>query len=128
MSDEQSRLVAAITTSGAGVDIVNAPAGTGKTFCLDAARDAWQAAGHSVIGCSLAARAAAQLESSAGIPSSTIARLLIDLDSHREHGGLPEKAVLVVDEAAMVDSRTMIRLLDHASAPRSDSRPRTSHR
>ncbi len=116
MSDEQARLVAAITTSGAGVDIVNAPAGTGKTFCLDAAREAWQASGHTVIGCSLAARAAAQLESSAGIPSSTIARLLIDLDAHREHGGLPEKAVLVVDEAAMVDSRTMIRLLDHAQA------------
>ena len=116
MSDEQARLVAAITTSGAGVDIVNAPAGTGKTFCLDAAREAWQASGHTVIGCSLAARAAAQLESSAGIPSSTIARLLIDLDAHREHDGLPEKAVLVVDEAAMADSRTMIRLLDHAHA------------
>lgn len=118
MSDEQARLVAAITTSGAGVDIVAAPAGTGKTFCLDAARDAWQAAGHAVIGCSLAARAAAQLESSAGIPSSTIARLLIDLDSHREHGGLPEKAVMVIDEAGMCDSRTLIRLLDHAQAAR----------
>jgi len=118
ISTEQARLVAAITTSGAGVDVVNAPAGTGKTFCLDAARDAWEAAGHTVIGCSLAARAAAQLESSAGIPSSTIARLLIDLDTHREHGALPDKAVIVVDEAAMVDSRTMIRLLDHAHAAR----------
>lgn len=118
MSREQARLVATLTTSGAGVDVVNAPAGTGKTFCLDAARDAWEAAGHTVIGCSLAARAAAQLESSAGIPSSTIARLLIDLDTHREHGGLPERAVVVVDEAAMVDSRTMIRLLDHAHAAR----------
>lgn len=118
ISTEQARLVATLTTSGAGVDIVNAPAGTGKTFCLDAARDAWEAAGHTVIGCALAARAAAQLESSAGIPSSTIARLLIDLDTHREHGGLPERSVVVVDEAAMVDSRTMIRLLDHAHAAR----------
>ncbi|HAS09169.1 MAG TPA: hypothetical protein DCS55_01405, partial [Acidimicrobiaceae bacterium] len=75
-------------------------------------------AGHTVIGCALAARAAAQLESSAGIPSSTIARLLIDLDTHREHGGLPERSVVVVDEAAMVDSRTMIRILDHAHAAR----------
>ena len=118
ISTEQARLVATLTTSGAGVDIVNAPAGTGKTFCLDAARDAWEAAGHTVIGCALAARAAAQLESSAGIPSSTIARLLIDLDTHREHGGLPERAVVVIDEAAMVDSRTMVRLLDHAHAAR----------
>jgi conjugative relaxase-like TrwC/TraI family protein len=118
ISTEQARLVATLTTSGAGVDIVNAPAGTGKTFCLDAARDAWEAAGLTVIGCALAARAAAQLESSAGIPSSTIARLLIDLDTHREHGGLPESAVIVIDEAAMVDSRTMVRLLDHAHAAR----------
>ncbi|MDE0803662.1 MAG: AAA family ATPase [Acidimicrobiales bacterium] len=51
-------------------------------------------------------------------PSSTIARLRIDLDSHRERGGLPKNAVVVVDEAAMVDSRTMIRLLDHAHAAR----------
>jgi conjugative relaxase-like TrwC/TraI family protein len=116
LSDEQARLVATLTTSGAGVDIVSAAAGTGKTFCLDAARAAWQASGHTVIGCSLAARAAAQLESSAGIPTSTIARLLLDLDTRREHCALPASTVLVIDEAAMVDSRTMARLLDHAHA------------
>ena len=114
LSDEQARLVANLTSSGAGVQIVSAAAGTGKTFCLDAARDAWQRAGYTVIGCSLAARAAAQLDSSAGIRSSTIARLLIDLD--RQHGALADRSVLVVDEAAMVDSRTMARLLGHAYA------------
>jgi hypothetical protein len=33
-----------------------------------------------VIGCALAARAAAELQQAGGIPSSTLDRLLIDLD------------------------------------------------
>ena len=43
-------MVATLTTSGHGVDVVIAAAGTGKTFSLDAARDAWQHSGHRVIG------------------------------------------------------------------------------
>ena len=61
-------LVVQLTTGGDGIDVVIAPAGTGKTFALDAARDAWQRGGYHVIGASLAARAAAELESTAGIP------------------------------------------------------------
>ena len=111
--DEQAALIAGLTTSGAGVEIVSAAAGTGKTFCLDAAREAWEKSGHRVVGCALAARAAAQLEDSASIPSSTLARLLADLD---RSGGFAPDTVVVCDEAAMVDSRTIARLLDHAQA------------
>ena len=111
LADEQAALVAGLTTSGSGVEIVSAAAGTGKTFCLDAAREAWEKAGHRVVGCALAARAAAQLEDSASIPSSTLARLLGDLD---RSGGFAPNTVVVCDEAAMVDSRTLARLLDHA--------------
>ena len=42
LSGEQVDLVVALTTGGDGIDVVIAPAGTGKTFALDAARDAWQ--------------------------------------------------------------------------------------
>ena len=108
-------MVAALTTSGRAVDVVIAAAGTGKTFSLDAARDAWQRSGHLVIGTALAARAAAELEATAGIPSHTIASLLADLD-HPEHGGLRAGTVLVVDEAGMAGTRQLARLLDHAAA------------
>ena len=115
LSDEQTALVVRLTTNGHPVDVVVAAAGTGKTFALDGARDAWQQSGHRVIGTALAARAAAELEVSAGIPSQTIASLLADLDNH-DHGGLPRDAVVIVDEAGMVGTRTLARLIDHATA------------
>ena len=80
-------LVIRLTTNGHAVDVVVAAAGTGKTFALDGARDAWQRSGQRVIGAALAARAAAELEGSAGIPSQTIASLLADLEDPK-HGGL----------------------------------------
>ena len=84
LAAEQVRLVAQLTTSGHGVEVVAAAAGTGKTFSLDAARDAWARSGHQVVGCALAARAAAELQAGSGIPSTTIARLVGDLDGPQE--------------------------------------------
>ena len=57
--------------------------------------EAWERSGTPVIGCSLAALAAAQLQSGSGIPSYTIRSLLDDLDNP-ESGGLPRNSVLVV--------------------------------
>jgi conjugative relaxase-like TrwC/TraI family protein len=114
LTAEQADLVVQLTTGGDGIDVVIAPAGTGKTFALDAARDAWQHAGYRVIGATLAARAAAELESTAGIAAQTIASLLGDLD-HPVHGGFPTGSVLVVDEAGMVGTRILARVLDHAA-------------
>lgn len=114
LTPEQRRMVRALTSSGHGVDVVVGRAGTGKTFALDAAREAWQTSGHRVIGCSLAARAARELETGAGIESYTIDALLYDLDDPRS-AGLSPATVLVVDEAAMVGTRKLARLLDHAA-------------
>ena len=115
LSEEQLEMVATLTTSGRAVDVVIAAAGTGKTFSLDAARDAWRRSGHLVLGTALSARAAAELETTAGIPSHTITSLLADLD-HSRRGPFPPNTVLVVDEAGMVGTRQLARVLDHAAA------------
>lgn len=117
MSDEQVAMVWRICGQGRGVDIVEGVAGAGKTFALAAANDAWERSGFQVIGCSLAAKAARQLEADARIPSQTIDRLLIDL-GRVEHGGFATDTVVVVDEAAMVGTRKLLRLLDHAERDR----------
>jgi ATP-dependent exoDNAse (exonuclease V) alpha subunit len=62
----------------------------------------------------LAARAALELEASAGIPSTTLARLLTRLDDHRDGSPLEPGSVLAMDEAGMVGTRELARLLDHA--------------
>ena len=112
LTEEQERMVRAICSTGDGVEVVEGVAGAGKTFALAAARDAWEASGHEVIGCSLAARAAKQLQDDAGIRASTIDRLLARLD--RQTTALDDATVLVVDEAAMVGTRKLARLLTHA--------------
>jgi hypothetical protein len=118
LAPDQAAMVAALTTSGHGVQLVNAQAGAGKTFALDAARAVWQAAGYRVVGAALPGRAAEELAAGAGIDSSTISRLLLDLEDPRAPG-LGPGTVLVVDEAGMVGTRLLARLLaaaEHASA------------
>jgi conjugative relaxase-like TrwC/TraI family protein len=72
---EQSTMVRALTTSGDGLQVVRAAAGTGKTVALTVSRDLWEQDGTRVFGCALAARAAVEMEALAGIDSTTIAGL-----------------------------------------------------
>ncbi|MCJ7437468.1 MAG: relaxase domain-containing protein [Acidimicrobiia bacterium] len=117
LSREQVRLVRYLASSGAGVDVVQGAAGSGKTYALAACREAWETSEHRVIGCALAARAAEQLEDGSGIGSTTIHRLLAVLDDPRRRP-LDFHDVVVVDEAAMVGTRQLARLLDKAAEAR----------
>ena len=111
ISEEQAEMVRRLTTSGEGLQVVVGKAGTGKTYALDAARAAFQRAGYLVYGTALSARAASELESGSGIPSCTLARFM-DLDNLL---GVEAKSVIVVDEAGMVSTRDLERLVFHAT-------------
>jgi conjugative relaxase-like TrwC/TraI family protein len=112
LSEDQAQLVRRLTGSGDGVEVVRAPAGTGKTFALEAARCAWEASGNRVFGCALSARAACELQDQAGIDATTIACLAGELD--RGHS-LQRGDVLIVDEAGMVGTRSIARLAAHTA-------------
>ena len=79
LSAEQQRMVERLCLDGDGVSVVVGKAGTGKTFALGAAREAWQAAGLPVLGVAVARRAARELEHDAGIRSTSVAALLSDI-------------------------------------------------
>ena len=64
-----------------------------------------------MIGAAHTGVAADELAMAAGIPSTTIARLLIAID-RGEPGGLDDRTVLVVDEAGTAGTRDLARLLD----------------
>jgi ATP-dependent exoDNAse (exonuclease V) alpha subunit len=115
MTPEQRELVAALTQGERGVQVIRAAAGTGKTFALDAAREVWQSSGVAVLGCALSAKAAAELRDQAAIDATTIARLTYALDRGLR---LASGSVLVVDEAGMVGTRDLARVLDAAEDAR----------
>jgi len=89
-------------------------AGTGKSTMLGEARAAWEADGYQVRGAALSGIAAEQLEGGAGIASRTVHSLLFQWEQGRE--ALTNRDVLVVDEAGMLGSRQMERLLSQAQA------------
>jgi Ti-type conjugative transfer relaxase TraA len=112
LSREQANALAHIT-DGRDLGIVVGYAGTGKSAMLGLAREAWESAGYEVRGIALSGIAAQNLESGSGISSRTIAST--------EHGWqqgrdlLTTRDVLVIDEAGMVGTRQLERVLSHAA-------------
>lgn len=111
LSIEQAAAVRHLVAGTGAIALVQGFAGTGKTQMLAAARAVFQSSGYEMIGCSLSAKAAQNLEAGSGIASSTLHRLLADLDGNRRL--LNSKSVVVADEAGMVGSAMMMRLLSH---------------
>ena len=114
LSNEQAAAVRRLTTSGAGVGVLQAGAGSGKTSAvLGTVRQAYEAAGYRVIGAATSARAARVLADDGGLQASTIARLLLDLQ-RPQGGGIGPGTVLVLDEASMIGTRDLAAVLEHA--------------
>ena len=86
--------------------------GPGKTFALGMARHAWQLDGYRPLATAPTGIATVSLEAEGFEEVATCDRLLADLDRGREQ--LDGRTVLVVDEAGMLGSRKLARLLDHA--------------
>jgi conjugative relaxase-like TrwC/TraI family protein len=109
---DQAGMVRDACLDGAGVRVVVGRPGTGKTFTLGVARHAWQLGGYRVLAAAPTGIATVSLEAEGFEEVATVDRLLLDLD----HGGerLDGRSVLVVDEAGMVGSRKLTRLLEHA--------------
>jgi conjugative relaxase-like TrwC/TraI family protein len=109
---DQAAMVQDVCRSGAGVSLVVGRAGSGKTWTLGLARDAFQLDGYQVLGTAPTGIATVSLGEEGFTDSRTVDRLLLDLQRRRT--ALDSRTVLVVDEAAMVGTRKLVRLLEHA--------------
>lgn len=108
----EAALYAACTTGDHA--FVEGWAGTGKTTMLKGLGGAWRMAGLSVLGCCQSAAASQNLARETGIPSRTIASLMLSLRNGKAH--LHSKSVVVLDEAGMVGSREFSELQAQAVA------------
>jgi conjugative relaxase-like TrwC/TraI family protein len=128
VGEDQAGMVRDLCRGGAGVGVVVGKAGTGKTFALGVARHAFSLDGYWVMGAAPTGIATTSLEAEGFEEVATVDRLLVELDQAARpssqrlaRGGhaaakpvLDARTVLVVDEAGMVGSRKLTRLLDHA--------------
>jgi conjugative relaxase-like TrwC/TraI family protein len=123
IAGEQAAMVRDITQGGAGVALVEGRPGTGKTFTLGVARHAWQLDGYRILGTAPTGIATMCLGAEGFEEVATVDRLLAELDPTGDHRGrgrdgdaplLDARTVLVVDEAGMLGSRKLARLLEHA--------------
>src|SRR6266536_693202 len=114
LSVEQERMVREVATSENRVVCVVGLAGAGKTTATHAVAQVFAHMGIDVLGAAPSGVAAEKLQDETGIPSATLHRLL---EHARGQGGLPHASVLVVDEAAMAETRVLapvLELVEHA--------------
>lgn len=111
LGEEQALAVGEVTRSR-DLSVVVGYAGTGKSTMLGVAREAWEEAGYRVRGAALSGIAAEGLEAGSGIESRTLASL--ERGWEKGFDLLERGDVLVVDEAGMIGSRQMERVLSAA--------------
>ncbi|MDP3746258.1 MAG: Ti-type conjugative transfer relaxase TraA [Phenylobacterium sp.] len=111
---EQQRDAFGHVTGPRDLSIVIGYAGTGKSAMLGVAKDAWEAQGYQVRGAALSGMAAENLEGGSAIASRTLASWEHAWARGRDRLG--SRDVLVIDEAGLVGSRQMERILGKAEA------------
>jgi conjugative relaxase-like TrwC/TraI family protein len=111
LGDDQQHAVHHLVDGHGRVVCLEARAGRGKTTALAAVNEAYLLAGVPVAGTAWQGEAARTMQSEAGIPSETAARLLAHLRVQEP----PPGAVLVVDEASTMPTRAIAELAEAMS-------------
>jgi conjugative relaxase-like TrwC/TraI family protein len=111
LSDEQLEAVLDVCSPNAFA-IMQGSAGSGKTTSLNIVRQAYEEQGFKLIGAVIGKLGAENLAKEANIPTSTVTRLLIDIENGRNP--LTDKTILVIDEAGQLGSTDLSALLSAA--------------
>ncbi len=96
-----------------GLKLIEGRAGTGKSYTLAAVREAHEAAGYRIVGLAPTNAVAQDLKADGFAEAGTVHATLFAIKNGRSPGW-DRRTVLVVDEAAMLDSRITGELLAEA--------------
>ncbi len=113
LSGEQERAVRALVSSPSRASVLVAPAGAGKTHSLHAARRAWEAGGHEVVALAPTG-AAADVMVGEGVASAAATVATALGQANRQAHVWAPGTVVVVDEAGMIGSADLARLIEQA--------------
>jgi exodeoxyribonuclease V alpha subunit len=105
---EEKQIEAVYSAIENHVSMLTGGAGTGKTVTLKTVLNTYHHLGYDIFPMALSGRAAMRLFEGTGYQSTTIARFLLSTSIDDE-----SKAVIVIDEASMVDIATMYRIVTH---------------
>ncbi|MCP4282868.1 MAG: AAA family ATPase, partial [Gammaproteobacteria bacterium] len=117
--DAEQRAAMTHALSPKGLTVIEGRAGTGKSHTLGAVREALTANDYRVIGLAPTNTVAIDLQKDGFSEARTVHSLLWHIDHQRPEGNLDKNTVLVVDEAAMLDTNIMDRLLQEAERGKS---------
>ncbi len=113
LNADQAEMIRRLLTDPGRISVVIGEAGTGKTYAIVAAAEAWAREGVQLRAAAPTWRAANVMRAE-GLTAQSTASLLAELDRAGSGEGLERDLVLLVDEAGMVDSASVARLIDHA--------------
>ena len=108
LRDDQQRALVHAAGAG-GLKIIEGRAGTGKSHALGVIREAYEAAGHRVVGLAPTNAVAQDMKASGFAEAGTVHAALFALKNGRTEWG--RGTVVIVDEAAMLDARITGELL-----------------
>ncbi len=110
LSDQQRTALRSLCAARSGITLIHGMAGTGKSTLFATAKEVWHQQGLVVHGAALAGKAARGLEEATGISSTTLHQFLARLDDGSV--ALGPDSVVVLDEASMIGTRALARIVE----------------
>jgi Ti-type conjugative transfer relaxase TraA len=111
ISREQAQAFSHATGAG-GLALIDGQAGTGKSFTMAAIRDAYEAMSYKVVGLGPTNAVAQDMKADGFARAGTVHSELFALNTERTHWN--NRTVVMIDEAAMLDTKIMAMVTAHA--------------
>lgn len=109
---EDQRAAFEHATGAAGLAVIDGQAGTGKSYTMTAIREAYEDAGYRVIGLAPTNAVAQSMGADGFQRAATVHSELFALNNQRTHWD--RRTVVMIDEAAMIDTKMMAAITEHA--------------
>lgn len=116
LTPEQANAVRYVTQETGGCSVVRGAPGSGKTTSSEVTVSAYRQAGYKILGAATSWDAAKKLEGETAVESHSISRIISQLDKGpKSKIKLDASTLLIVDEAGMIGTRSLQRLMAHAN-------------